>query len=79
MKRKQWRGRLVLLVVALGAVFGLAAAHAGVEEQSAALASGQPRGGAGLACAPRIASQSAPSRIEMRRVFADAGHDTPAA
>ena len=36
MNRKQWRGRLVLLVVAAGAVFGLAAAHAGVARQAGA-------------------------------------------
>jgi len=30
MKGNQWRGRLVLLVVAAAAAFGLAAAHAGV-------------------------------------------------
>jgi hypothetical protein len=36
MKGNQWRGRLVLLVVAAAAVFGLAAAHAGVVRQAGA-------------------------------------------
>jgi Pro-kumamolisin, activation domain/Bacterial Ig-like domain (group 3) len=36
MKRKQWHGRLVLLVVAAAAVFGLSSAHAGAIRRAAA-------------------------------------------